>query len=139
MSLGNYLVKSSTASEEIRSDFRPEEVEQLYSLLQAKGYDWYLAFVRNNQKDILRYISLSRSQRSQKKWINHPDGMLLRFAALQISETTLVFQRNIDEISQIVDHGSYRKFHSVLVNGLAPLLLEEPLKIFPFDDYESPF
>ena len=67
MSLENYLVKSNVAAEEIRYDFHPEEVSQLYSLLKEKGYDWYFAFVQNNLKDILRYISLAPSQRQQKK------------------------------------------------------------------------
>lgn len=139
MSLENYLVKSRVAAEEIRSGFHPEEVSQLYNFLKEKGYDWYFLFVQDNQKDILKYISLSPSQRQQKKWLNHPYALILRFAALQISEITLQFQSNIDEIAGIVDNGSYRKFHAVIVNALAPMLLETPLKSFPFDNYDSPF
>lgn len=98
MSLENYLVKSDVSATEIRCTFHREEVEQLYKTLQAKGYDEYLSFVRLNLKDILKYISLSPSQREQNKWINHPEQLLLRFAALQISEIVLGFQIDNSEI-----------------------------------------
>ena len=139
MSLQNYLVKSHVSATEIRCTFHREEVEQLHKTLQAKGYSEYLAFVRQNLKDILKYISLSQSQREQKKWINHPDLLLLRFAALQISETVLAFQLDICDIAQIVDKGSYKKIHSVIANALAPLLFAQPLTEFPFEGYDSPF
>ncbi len=139
MSLENYLVKSDVSATEIRCTFLREEVEQLYMTLKAKGYDDYLAFVRQNLKDILKYISLSPSQRTQKKWINHPEGLLLRFAALQLSETVLSFQSDICDIARIVDKDSYRKFHSVIANALVPLLFAQPLKEFPFEGYNSPF
>lgn len=139
MSLQNYLVKSDVSATEIRCTFHKEEVEQLYMTLKEKGYEEYLGFVRQNLKDILKYISLSQSQREQKKWINHPENLLLRFAALQISETVLEFQSDICEIDQIVDKGSYRKFHSVIADALAPMLLFQPLNKFPFEGYESPF
>lgn len=139
MSLENYLVKSDVSATEIRCTFHREEVEQLYKSLQAKGYDEYLSFVRLNLKDILKYISLSPSQREQNKWINHPEQLLLRFAALQISEIVLGFQLDICDIAQIVDKGSYRKFHSVIATALAPLLFAQPLTEFPFEGYDSPF
>ena len=139
MSLENYLVKSDVSATEIRCTFHREEVERLHKTLKEKGYDEYLSFVRLNLKDILKYISLSPSQREQKKWINHPDGLLLRFAALQISETVLQFQLDICDIVLTVDKGSYRKFHSVIANALAPLLFVQPLTEFPFEGYDSPF
>lgn len=139
MSLYNYLVKSSVSAEEIRCNFHREEVEQLYNLLREKGYDAYFDFVKNNQKDILRYIALSDSQRRQKKWINHPQQLLLRFAALQIAEITVKFQNDILDISNIVDSGSYRNFLATCADGLAPLLLSVPLGEFPFEDYNNPF
>ena len=139
MSLQNYLVKSDVSAVEIHCTFSREEVAQLHKSLQAKGYEQYLLFVRQNLKDILKYISLSQSQRQQKKWTNHPEEQLLRFAALQLSRTVLEFQSDICDISQIVDKGSYRKFHSVIANALVPLLFAQPLKEFPFEGYDSPF
>lgn len=140
MSLENYLLSESKAAQEIRWDFRPEEVSQLYSLLKGLGYERYLDFVRRSLKDILRYISLSPSQRTQKKWINHPDALLLRFASLQIAEITLKFLRDSVGASRIVDHDSYRKFHTVFANALAPLLLDpELLRSFPFEGFDNPF
>ena len=141
MSLENYLLSESKPAQEIRWDFRPEEVSQLYNLLRERGFDGYLAFVRDNLKDILRYMSLSPSQRAQKKWINHPDGLLLRCAALQISEITLRFLGGIADIAMIVDSGSYRKFHSVVADTLVPMLLNPDLfRVLPFDDMqENPF
>lgn len=141
MSLENYLLSESRPAQEIRWDFRPEEVSQLYNLLRERGFDGYLAFVRDNLKDILRYMSLSPSQRTQKKWINHPDGLLLRCATLQISEITLRFLGGIADIAMIVDSGSYRKFHSVVADTLVPMLLNPDLfRVLPFDDMqENPF
>ncbi|RRD01965.1 hypothetical protein [Prevotella sp. OH937_COT-195] len=139
MSLYNYLVKSSVSAEEIRYNFHREEVEQLYNLLQEKGYDSYFDFVRDNQKDILRYIALSDSQRRQKKWTNHPLQLLLRFAALQIAEITVQFQNNILDISNIVDSGSYRNFLATCADGVLPLLVNTPLREFPFEGYDNPF
>lgn len=139
MSLYNYLVKSSGSAEEIRYNFRPEEVEQLYKLLREKGFYTYFDFVRNNRKDILKYISLSDSQREQKKWKNHPEQLLLRFAALQIAEATVKLLNDILDIVDIVDAKSYRAFLATCANGLAPLLLDTPLGDFQFDGYDNPF
>lgn len=139
MSLYNYLAKSSGSAEEIRYNFRPEEVEQLYNLLRGKGFYVYFDFVRNNLKDILKYISLSESQRKQKKWTNHPDQLLLRFAALQIAEATVKLLNDILDIVYIVDAKSYRAFLATCANGLAPLLLDTPLDNFQFDGYDNPF
>ncbi|MBD5346509.1 MAG: hypothetical protein HDR92_05200 [Bacteroides sp.] len=140
MSLEGYLLSESKSAQEIRWDFHPGEVSQLYNLLQESGYEKYLAFVRHNLKDILRYIALSPSQRTQKKWINHPDGLLLRFAALQIAELTERFLKDSVGASRIVDRDSYRKFHAVFANSLAPLLLDpDVLRNFPFDGFDLPF
>lgn len=139
MSLENYLVRSDVSETEIRCSFRQEEVSQLHTFLKEKGFDWYRDFLTTNLSDILKYIALPPSRREAKKWIAHPDGLLLRFAALQISAITVQFQLDIDGIAGIVDSGSYRSFHSVIANGLAPLLLGSPLKEFPFEGYDSPF
>jgi hypothetical protein len=139
MSLENYLVRSNAAEIEIRSTFRPEEPGQLYNILKEKGYRWYLEFLAANLQDILKYISLPRSRRLAKKWTNRPDELVFRFAALQISWITLRFQLDILDIDMILDHGSYRDFHSVIAGALAPLILFRPLKTFPFDGYDSPF
>lgn len=139
MSLENYLVKSDVSEKEIRYSFRQEEVSQLYTFLKEKGYHWYRSFLAANLQDILKYIALPQSRREAKKWTTRPDALLLRFAALQISATTLRFQSDICDIAEIVDSGSYRSFHTVIVNALAPLLLGSPLKGFPFEGFESPF
>ena len=141
MSLQNYLLSESKPAQEIRWDFRPEEVSQLYTLLRERGFDGYLAFVRGNLKDILRYMSLTPSQRTQKKWLNHPDGLLLRCAALQISEITGRFLEGVADIAMIVDSGSYRNFHSVVANTLVPMLLNPDLfRTLPFDrEQDNPF
>lgn len=139
MSLENYLVKSDVSETEIRCSFRREEVSQLHTLLKEKGFDWYRDFLTTNLADILKYIALPPSRREAKKWTSRPDALLLRFAALQISCITLRFQSDIVDIEGIVNSGSYRSFHSVLVNALAPLLLDSPLKMFPFEGYDSPF
>ena len=138
MSLENYLVRSDVSETEIRCSFRQEEVSQLHTLLKEKGFDWYRDFL-TNLSDILKYIALPPSRREAKKWVAHPDALLLRFAALQISAITVQFQLDIDGIAGIVDFGSYRSFPSVIANGLAPLLLGSPLKEFPFEGYDSPF
>ena len=124
MSLENYLVKSDVFETEIRCSFHREEVSQLHTFLKDKGFDWYRHFLTTNLSDILKYIALPPSRREAKKWIGRPDALLLRFAALQISSITVQFQLNIDGIAGIVNSGSYRSFHSVIVNSLAPLLLE---------------
>lgn len=139
MSLENYLVKSDVSETEIRCSFRKEEVLQLHKLLKEKGYCWYRKFLAANLQDILKYIALPDSRRQTKKWTARPDALLLRFAALQISSITLKFQSDICDIAEIVDSGSYRSFHTVIVNALAPLLLDAPLREFPFEGFESPF
>lgn len=139
MSLENYLAKSNVTYQEILWGFDREQVQQLYNLLKNLGLEKYFAFVREHQQDILKYISLSPSQRSQKKWVNHPDNMLIRFAALQISSSTVSFLDDIHEVIWIVDGGSYRDFHTVIASGLMPLMMSFQFRSFPFDGFESPF
>lgn len=139
MSLENYLVKSNVTESEIRSTFSPKEPGQLYNLLKEKGYRWYLEFLAANLQDILKYISLPPSRRQAKKWTARPDELIFRFAALQISVITLQFEIDILGITAILDRGSYRDFHSVFADALAPMLLFRPWKTFPFDGYDSPF
>lgn len=139
MSLENYLLKSYLPYQEIQSDFHHEQVLQLYNRAKEIGYTGYFAFVRNNLPDILKYISLSSSQRQQKKWVNHPDNLLIRFAALQISGATVDLLDGLVPISDIVNNGSYRDFHSISARALAPILLNHPLLKFPFDGFDNPF
>lgn len=139
MSLENYLAKSNTPAVEIRYAFSREEVEQLYKTLQEIGFSSYLRFVRENLSDILKYIGLSDSQRSQKKWVNHPQNLLLRMAALQISDAAVEFQQEAYPICGIVDSGSYRKFHAVIAGALSDFLINPPLLVFPFEGYADPF
>jgi len=139
MSLDNYLAKSGEVYGEIRLEISPEQVEQLYFRVKELGYNQYRVFVKEHLADILKYISLSRSQREQKKWVNHPDILLIRLAALQISAATAKLQNGIDQIAYIVGRGSYRQFHAAMADGLAPLLLEYPLARFPFEGCDNPF
>ena len=139
MSLRNYLVKSNVTEIEIRSTFPPEAPLQLYNLLKERGYRWYLEFLAANLQDILKYISLSPSRRLAKKWTQRPDEAVFRFAALQISCITLQFQSDILDTAEVIDGGSYRDFHSIFADALAPLLLFRPWKTFPFEGYDSPF
>ena len=139
MSLHNYLVKSNVPYQEIWSDFDLEQVQQLYNQLKDLGYRKYHAFVVEHQKDILKYISLSHSQRQQKKWVNHSDNLLIRLASLQISAATVQLLDDIQQIELIVDGGSYRQFHSAVADGVLSLTLAMPLSDFPFEDFENPF
>jgi len=139
MSLGNYLAKSNGSYEEIRWDFDHEQLQQLYNRVLELGYKQYFAFVRQHQEEILKYISLSPSQRKQKKWMNRQDILLIRLAALQISAATVRLLGDIQEIELLVDGGSYRQFHSVVANGIAPLLFHPTLTLFPFEGFENPF
>ena len=139
MSLYNYLVESNRPYEEIRYDFRPEEVQQLYNLLLKIGGSQFRDFVVEHLTDILKYISLSPSQRLQKKWVNHPENLLIRFAALQISASTVSFLSDAEDIADFVDRGSYRSFHAVIAQALAPFLLKMPLFRFPFEGFDNPF
>lgn len=138
MSLYNYLVKSNGPCEEIRCDFRQGEVEQLYSILRGIGYRKYCAFVQEHLPDILKYIGLSPSQRGQKKWVNHPHSLLIRYAALQISCATVQLLEDIRLIDTVVDSGSYRKFHSIIADALAQQIVDPPLMRFP-GGYPNPF
>lgn len=139
MSLYNYLARSCEPAQEIRSDFDQEQCEQLYKHVKALGYKKYHAFVLEHLSDILKYISLSHSQRQQKKWVNHPDNLLIRLAALQISCSTNQFLQDIEPIVQIVDSGSYRQFHSAIAAGVAAMLKKDVLKLFPFEEFDNPF
>lgn len=138
MSLDNYLERSHGSYEEMLWDFSREQIEQLYNRVRELGREQYLAYVAEHLKDILRYISLSPSQRQQKKWVNYPDGLLLRLAALQISAATVRLTDDIYGIAGIVDRGSYRAFHSEMAYGLAMRLFEEPFSLFPFEGYGDP-
>lgn len=141
MSLYNYLVKSRVVLEEIRMEFdqNPEQVEELHNFLCGLGLLKHLRFVRENQKDILKYISQSRSQREKKKWKDRMHGLHLRFAALQISYSTDKLLTDADGIAEILDSGSYRQFHSEVAIGVMNLSLLPPLMTFPFDGYQNPF
>lgn len=138
MSLYNYLVKSNEPFYELRSEFDHEQITQLHKLLKGLGFTNYLAFVREHQEDILKYIGLSPSRRQQKKWVNHPDILLIRYAALQLSAATVQLLADIEPIERIVDRGSYREFHAAIAQGIAPCALYSPLLGF-FRDYENPF
>jgi hypothetical protein len=139
MSLENYLAKSRGPYVEILWDFSPEQKKQHHCRLKEIGLKQYRAFVLEHLQDILRYISLSPSQRQQKKWVSHPDGLLIRFAALQISGAVVALLDDIDEISLIVDNGSYRQFHSVLAGAVSKSILQPVVLKNPFDDFENPF
>ncbi len=138
MSLENYLVKSRAVFQEIRSDFSPEEKQELYNRLKALGYEQYRVFVEKHLEDILKYISLSPSQRGQKKWVNRPDALLIRMAASQISCLTQQLCCDIEPITRIVDSGSYRQFHSEMPQGVAQLVISYPLMTF-FHGFQNPF
>lgn len=131
MSLHNYLVRSREACEEIRWGFSLEEKRQLYWILKEIGGAKYFSFVKAHRADILKYISLPDSRRQQKKWVNHPDILLIRVAALQISDSTVKLCENIEPIAHLVDGGSYREFHAAMAEGIVPLLLDS----FPLYDF----
>lgn len=139
MSLENYLTKSNGTYEEIRWEFKSEEIHQLYGRLKEIGYREYVHFIREQLEVILKYISLSQSQRHQKKWLNHPDNLLIRFAALQMSSETLDLLTDMQPIAWIVDRGSYREFHSAIASALSQRLVRYPFLQFPFDGFENPF
>ena len=137
MSLYNYLVKSDVSGTEIRWDFHQEEVAQLYNLLKETGLSNYYVFVQDNLQDILRYIRISPSQRTQKKWVNHPQNLLIRCAALQIADSASTLLLDIQEVAHIVDKGSYREFEAVVSQGVANLILNLPLHKFPFQGFDK--
>lgn len=140
MSLENYLAEAQKQTREIRWAFvvDPSQVEQLDTRIREIGFARYVDFVREHLGDIHKYISLSDSQRKQKRWINYPDGVLLRFAALQISVATVKLQNDIAGIAYLVNGGSYRDFHSEMARGVCGLLEQPPLRYWPFDQHESP-
>ncbi|NCI45035.1 hypothetical protein [Sediminibacterium soli] len=138
MSLGNYLSKSDGPYSEIFYDFLPEEIQKLAVILKENGYVKHMSFINENLDDIQKYISLSPSQRQQKKWKNHPNSLWIRFSALQLSAATVKLVSGIYPISYIVDGGSYREFHSIVANGLSVLLLSHPFTYYPFSD-KNPF
>lgn len=138
MSLGNYLAKSDGPYSEIIYDFFPEEIQQLTTLLKENGYVKHMSFINENLEDIQKYISLSPSQRKQKKWKNHPNSLWIRFSALQLSAATVKLVSDIHPISYIVDGGSYREFHSVIASGVSTLLLSHPFTYYPFSE-KNPF
>lgn len=139
MSLENYLVRSHEPAVEIRNAFGKEEIEQLYNLVKEIGYKQYGHFFVENIQEIVKYISLTPSRRAQKKWVNSPNILLIRLAALQISLSTVSLTNDIVPITKIVDRGSYRDFHSVVAASVALLLKKQPLFSFPFDGWENPF
>lgn len=140
MSLENYLVKSSVSYEEILFEFHSEEKQQLYNLLKELGYDQYREWFHLHLSEAVKYIGLSRSQRMQKKWVNHPDNLLIRLAALQISHSALIFQNDIVKVDAIVDGGSYRQFHAVIAEGVANLITRTAVTYYyPFPCNKDPF
>lgn len=139
MSLYNYLVKSSVQLEEIQSSFSREEVKQLYTFLKESGYEKHFFFVKEHRTDILKYISQSDSQRHSKKWMNNPDLLSIRFAALQLSSATVRLLSDIEPVAEVVDSGSYRSFHSIVAVGVANLLFARSLADFPFEGFDNPF
>lgn len=141
MSLENYLAKASVSYSEIQWDFslEPEEVQKLYNRAKEIGYTQYLDFVQEHRIEIVTYIGLSPSQRQQKKWINHPEKLLIRLAALQICDAASSLLLDIRGVASVVDSGSYRKFQSIVCDGVSSLLLTPFLSLFPFEGFESPF
>lgn len=139
MSLENYLVRGCAPYSEMRLDFENAQVQQLCNLLKATGYKKHRAFVLEHLEDIQKYISISPSQRQQKKWVNRPDILLIRFSALQISFATVSLLEGIRPIAYLVDGGSYRQFHTAVSEGLIPVLLSNPFAQFPFEGFENPF
>lgn len=139
MSLQNYLDRASGFLTEIQSNIQREEAELLYNRLKEIGYDQYLAFVEANQTDILKYLSLSPSQRRQKKWLNHPDILLIQLAAIQISYSTDVLLKGIAMLSLDVETGvSYRYFHAKVAEHLLDRILYLPFSRFSVNG-ENPF
>jgi hypothetical protein len=139
MSLRNYLAKPCEAYQEIKEDFSQEEVQKLYNLLKEIGINQYLLFYRDNLELIRKYISLFPSQRKAKKWMNHPDILLIRFAAIQIWNSTEQLLDDIGEVAYIVDNGSYRSFQTVFALSVAYRFRHWPLFQFPFDGFDNPF
>ncbi len=139
MSLDNYLAKARGFGAEIRFEFSSKEVEQLYNFLKELGYREYLTWVYQHQEEVLKYISLSQSQRQQKKWVNHSDNLLIRLAAYQTSLATDQLLADISPIADYVDNGSYRKFHSLVADALLPQIFYSPFRHFPFEGCPDPF
>lgn|GEM_PF-2944178 len=139
MSLDNYLVKSNGPAVEIRSGFDHEQVQLLYSRVKETGRKQYYAFVKAHLPDILKYIRLTPSQRKQKKWVNHPDSLLIRLAALQLSESVVGVLNDLWPIAHLVDKGSYRAFHAAFADALGPELLCFSFFEFPFEGFYNPF
>lgn len=133
MSLDNYLVRSNEPFEEMQNDFLQEDIQQLYNHVKTLGYAGYLSFVREHLEDILKYVGLTQSQRRQKKWINHPDIVLIRWAAIQASGGTVRFLNEVRPITMIVDQGSYRSFLATVASALVPRILKSPFEVFPFE------
>ena len=140
MSLKNYLVKSNESYLEILWDFRPEQVEELYKLLLKKGHVEYHTFCGKNIQDIHTYIGLSPSQRRQKKWVNRPDALEFRFAALQAAHSAVAFLDRMLAAADLVDGGSYRKFLEETSRALYCKEVQFPFyAIWPFDQLKNPF
>lgn len=141
MSLESYLAKARGFDEEILSDFSDEQIEQLYTRLSALSMQGYVSFVRSHQTEIVQYIELTPSQRCRAKWLNHPDILLIRLAAYQISSITDVFLTYIENLNSLAQYSgvSYRKFHASLSEHLSEMAFSRYLTLFPFDGYESPF
>lgn len=139
MSLGSYLDKAGESGQEIEWAFSSEEIQKLYNLLKEIGFLEYRKFVKLNREAIAKYLSLSPSQRNQKKWVNHSDNLLIRFAALQLSNSTAVFQSDIYDLCSVVDGGSYRKFHAILASALITQHTDHLYMDFPFEGYDNPF
>src|SRR5690625_5655516 len=103
MSLKNYLAKSNKQPQEIRLSFDLAEIEVLYTLLKEIGGAQYHAFLVKHLASIVQYISLTPSQRLHKEWVGHPEILLLRFAALQLRESTDSLMNELQHIVDVVD------------------------------------
>lgn len=140
MSLYSYLSKSSSIYYELEDNFEEGEIMEVHKLLIDIKVQGYFSFVANNIDDIQKYISLSPSQRKQKKWLNHKDNLLIRFAALQISFATVEMIKDLHPLGGVLDGGgSYRSFHSITADALSNQLLRQPLFYFPFSSFTNPF
>src|SRR5690625_3115883 len=134
MSLKNYLAKSNKQPQEIRLSFDLAEIEVLYTLLKEIGGAQYHAFLVKHLASIVQYISLTPSQRLQKKWVGHPDILLIRFAALQLSESTVSLMNDLEPIADLVNRSSYRDFHAAVARGVAPVFVSLSFLHWPFSD-----
>lgn len=134
MSLENYLAKVHEYGQEIQYTLDYHDVEQLYTRLIELEFGGYCTFFFDNQKDIEKYLTLTRSQREQKKWVNHPNILLIQLGAIQLS---LVIAPILAGVEYAVG-SPYRDFSRGVVSAACELLSVRFLLVFPFDGYDSP-